>query len=81
MTRKGAIGDELGVTLPDGFKVAVHEEGADVAHVVLPPSGPLNDADLQAVAAGAAGDSLGGGTPYTPPTSLQDPNQFPSRNY
>ena len=76
---EGAIGDELGVTLPAGFKVEVHEEGADVAHIVLPSSGHLNDADLQAVAAGAAGDSLGGGTPYTPPPG-SDPNQFPSRN-
>ena len=43
---KGAIGDELGVTLPDGFKVEVHEEGADVAHLVLPPTAALDEATL-----------------------------------
>lgn len=66
---KGAISDELGVTLPAGFDVKVHEEGADVAHIVLPPSSHLNDADLQAIAGSAPGDSLGGGVPYhgTPP--------------
>ena len=53
---KGAIGDELGVTLPDGLKVEVHEEGADVAHLVLPPASRLSDSDLQAVAGGMLGD-------------------------
>ena len=51
---KGAIGDELGVTLPDGFKVEVHEEGADVAHIVLPPSGNLSPDELRAAAGGIA---------------------------
>ena len=41
-----AIADELGVTLPDGFKVEVHEEGADVAHLVLPPNAALDEQTL-----------------------------------
>ena len=76
---EGAIGDELGVTLPAGFKVEVHEEGADVAHIVLPPSSHLSDADLQAVA-GSGTSGIVGGTPYTPPAD-QNPDMFPSRHY
>ena len=76
---KGAIGDELGVTLPAGFKVEVHEEGADMAHLVLPPSSHLSDADLQAVA-GSGTSGIVGGTPYTPPAD-QNPDMFPSRHY
>ena len=49
---KGAIGDELGVTLPAGFKVEVHEEGAATAHLVLPPTGNLSPDELQAAAGG-----------------------------
>ena len=53
---KVAISQELGVTLPAGFKVEVHEEGADVAHLVLPPPSRLSDSDLQAAAGGLLGD-------------------------
>ena len=49
---KGTIGGELGVTLPAGLKVEVHREEADRAHIVLPPSGTLTTADLQAAAGG-----------------------------
>ena len=49
---KGAIGDELGVTLPAGFKVEVHEEAANVAHLVLPPSSRLSEADMRQAAGG-----------------------------
>ena len=49
---KGAIGQELGVTLPAGLTVKVHEESAETAHLVLPPGSKLNESDLQAVAGG-----------------------------
>ncbi len=49
---KGAIGQEFGVTIPASISVEVHEESADVAHLVLPPTSRLNEGDLQAVAGG-----------------------------
>ena len=47
---KGAIRDELKVTIPDAFDVEVLEDGATKAHLVLPPSAELNEAELQQVA-------------------------------
>ena len=47
---KGAIRDELQVTIPDAFDVEVLEDGATKAHLVLPPSAELNEAELQQVA-------------------------------
>lgn len=50
---KAAIEEELGVTLPPGLAVEVHEEGADTAHLVLPPPrGALSDEQLARVAGG-----------------------------
>ena len=50
---KAAIEEELGLTLPPGFAVEVHEEGADTAHLVLPPPrGALSDEQLTRVAGG-----------------------------
>ena len=49
---KGAIGQELGVTLPAGLTVKVHEESAETAHLVLPPGGTLSESDLQAISGG-----------------------------
>ena len=37
---KGATGDELGVTMPAGLNVRVHEDDAVTAHLVLSPSQP-----------------------------------------
>ena len=62
----GAIGQELGVAIPAALSIAVHEETATTAHLVLPPSERLNERDLQTVAAGAPGDRLGGGEDYVP---------------
>ena len=53
---KAAISQELGVTLPAGFKVEVHEEGADVGHLVLPPPSRLSEADMRQAAGGLLGE-------------------------
>ena len=47
---KAAIASEVGTTVPDGFEVVVHEDSATTAHLVLPPSAALTEADLEAVA-------------------------------
>ena len=49
---KAAISAEIGQTIPDGFDVAVHEDSATTAHVVLPPSPQLSEAELETVAGG-----------------------------
>ena len=43
---KAAISAEIGQTIPEGFDVAVHEDSATTAHLVLPPSPQLTEADL-----------------------------------
>ncbi len=47
-----AIKEALGFELPQSVAVHVHEETATKAHLVLPPSPALTDADLETVAAG-----------------------------
>ena len=49
---RAAVLAELGTTLPDGFDVVVHEDSATTAHLVLPPTPRLTDAELAAVAGG-----------------------------
>ena len=49
-----AISAEIGQTIPDGFDVAVHEESATTAHLVLPASPALTEAELEAVAGGGS---------------------------
>ena len=39
---KVAIKDELGLALPDGFTVRVHEDAPDTGHLVLPPPAALS---------------------------------------
>ena len=51
---KGAIGEELGVTIPGGLSIEVHEESDETAYLVLPPDSRLSEADLEAVAGGAS---------------------------
>ena len=46
---KAAISSEMGVAMPDGFDVAVHEDSATTAHLVLPPSPQLSEAELAQV--------------------------------
>ena len=49
---KGAIEQELGVTIPATMSIEVHEERGTTAHLVLPPASKLSEDDLQAVAGG-----------------------------
>ena len=56
---KGTIQSELGINLPDSLSVEVHEESTGTAHLVLPPDSKLSEGDLQAVAGGFFGSSMG----------------------
>ena len=47
---KAAISAEIGTEIPDGFNVAVHEDDATTAHLVLPPAPALTEAELEQVA-------------------------------
>ena len=49
---------EYGFNIPDGYTVEVHEETGTAAHLVLPPSGRISDAELAAVAGGSPWDYL-----------------------
>ena len=49
---KAAISAELGRTIPEGFEVLVHEDGVSTAHLVLPPSPELSEAELETVTGG-----------------------------
>ena len=50
---KAAISAETGMTIPEGFDVAVHEDSATTAHLVLPPSPQLTEAELAMAAGGS----------------------------
>lgn len=57
---KAAIEEELGLTIPDGFSIKVHEDHVDTSHMVLPPATQLTPSDLEHAAGGAgqhAGDA------------------------
>ena len=43
---KAAIASEVGKVVPDGFDIVVHEDSATAAHLVLPPSPELTEAEL-----------------------------------
>ena len=43
---KAAIASEVGTVVPDGFDIVVHEDSATTAHLVLPPSPELTEAEL-----------------------------------
>ena len=51
---KAAIASEVGKAIPDGFDVVVHEDSATTAHLVLPPSSALSEAELETVAGGVS---------------------------
>ena len=57
---KATIAAEIGQTIPDGFDLVVHEDSATTAHLVLPPSPDLTEAELEM----AAGGSMWGATPW-----------------
>ena len=50
---KAAISSEIGTAVPDGFDVAVHEDSATTAHLVLPPSLKLSEAELAQINGGS----------------------------
>ena len=60
---KATISAETGQTIPDGFDLVVHEDSATTAHLVLPPSPALTDAELETVA-GAGDWTYHVGQPY-----------------
>ncbi len=49
---KAAIEEELGVKIPDGFTVEVHEDVEDTSHLVLPPPASLGESELSRAAGG-----------------------------
>ena len=51
---KAAVQDELGLAIPAGFTIKVHEEAADTSHLVLPPLASLDEAELALAAGGAS---------------------------
>lgn len=51
--------EELGVTVPEGLTVHVHEEDSTAAHLVLPRSSRLTDAEMAAVSGGDDFDASG----------------------
>ena len=61
---KAAISSEIGMAIPEGFDVVVHEDGASTAHLVLPPSSALTEAELEH-AAGGFGEDYGKGSGTT----------------
>ena len=63
---KAAIKEALNVDLPDTVTVHVHEDSALSAHLVLPPTAALGDADLEAIAAGHDYEETGFGWYRTP---------------
>lgn len=54
---KATIEGELGVTIPDGITVQVHENTTQHVHLVLPRTGKLSEEELTA----AGGDICGVG--------------------
>ncbi|SRR5205809_3535016 len=64
---KAVLERELGITLPRGVSVQVHEDTATILHLVLPMKPPagesqeLSDAELE-----QAADSMQGAAPVTP---------------
>lgn len=47
-----ALKEDFGIEVPEDFSVQVHEDDAQTAHLVLPASLELSDAQLQQVAGG-----------------------------
>ena len=51
-----ALQEVLDIEIPDDFNVVVHEDDARTAHLVLPASSELTDAQLQQAAGGVCSD-------------------------
>ena len=69
---KGAVEEELGVSIPASMSVEVHEDDGMTAHLVLPPDSRLGEGDLRAVAGGVADITLGGLVTLSGPSIMED---------
>ena len=49
---KAAVEEELGLTIPAGFTLKVHEDIPNTSHLVLPPLASLDESDLEQAAGG-----------------------------
>lgn len=49
---RSAISAELGVSIPEGFTIHVHEESAFTSHLTLPASDRLTEEELSQVSGG-----------------------------
>ena len=49
---KGAISQELGITIPDSMEIRVHESDIQTIHLALPVSGDMTEEQLEAISAG-----------------------------
>ena len=49
---RAAISAETGTAIPDEFNVVVHEDSSTTAHLVLPPSPRLTEAEMEKVSGG-----------------------------
>ena len=49
---KTAIGEELGITIPDSMTVEVHESDMHTVHLALPPDPNISEEQLEAISAG-----------------------------
>src|SRR5262245_36680786 len=61
LTEPGQALAEAGIAVPAGYAIQVHENSENVVHLTLPakPSEELSDEQLDAVAGGATGGSVG----------------------
>ncbi len=50
---KRLIEDELGITIPPGVTVQVHENSAQTVHLVLPPNPRIPESELRAATGGS----------------------------
>ncbi len=46
------ISAELGISIPEAFTIHVHEDSDTIAHLTLPPSDRLTEAELELAAGG-----------------------------
>ena len=46
--------EEMGITIPEGVTVCVHEEDSATAHLVLPRNNRLTEAEMASVSGGIA---------------------------
>ena len=49
---KTVISAEFGISIPEAFTIQVHEDSGTAAHLILPPSDRLTEAELERAAGG-----------------------------